>query len=163
MPEILIKFNPYLILLELKFTPNLLLFRDYVLYFRRYCVRHFMLPTRVLEINMCCKMNHSCFLFQNQPYDLSWFYLSYIIHFIFIFTWKGWREKINSFTQEEHPYTRVIFEQWCNDTAVENECFCIMMNSSWYHVQFIVYTITVPVVKSNEHGYRLVIWLKYIW
>ena len=112
------------------------------------------------------KTHHSYFLFQNQPYDLSWSYPSFtFVLFILIFTLKGWSTKSqNFFTRwafnhtthtRTHSNIHTIhdFEQWCFWTCQrfwskekDRKCFCIMMNGS---------VVSTPCAIYCLHNYYL--------
>ena len=120
------------------------------------------------------KTHHSCFLFQNQPYDLSWSYPSFtFVLFILIFTLKGWSTKSQNFftrrafnhTTQTHTYEHThtyIQSMILNNDAFEpanafevkkktENVFALWWMVVWWvhHVQFIVYTITISRLEAR--------------
>ena len=122
------------------------------------------------------KTHHSCFLFQNQPYDLSWSYPSFtFVLFILIFTLKGWSTKSQNFftrwafNHTTHTFTNTqtyIQSMILNNDAFEpanafevkkktENVFALWWMGVWWvhHVQFIVYTITISQIETRLENF----------
>ena len=99
---------------------------------RNFCAWHFMLATRVLEMNICCKTNHSYFFVSKINHSIYlWSYPFLALKYILssIFTWKGWSTKKQNFlftgtTQNTHTWV-VFWTMMQRNSAVLKERKCV--------------------------------------